>query len=69
VPGIDCVALLVQGPTVDKILDEAAALEVDLVVVGSQGKGPVRRLFVGSTSPRVLRESITPVLLAPSRGG
>jgi nucleotide-binding universal stress UspA family protein len=34
--------------------------EVDLLVVGSRGHGPVRRLILGSTSMQLAREARCP---------
>jgi nucleotide-binding universal stress UspA family protein len=39
--------------------------DVDLVVVGSRGWGPVRRLLLGSTSDRLVREAACPVIAVP----
>lgn len=64
--GADCVALLVQGPTVATILHEADRLGVDCIVLGSHGKGAVHRLLVGSTSEGVLRETRVPVMIVPT---
>ena len=38
---------------------------LDLLVVGSRGHGPVRRLLLGSTSTRLVREARCPVLVVP----
>jgi len=64
--GIDTTALLLQGATAEKILDEAAKLEVDMIVVGSHGRGAMLQLLVGSVSDGVLRESSWPVLVVPT---
>lgn len=40
---------------------------VDLVVVGSRGRGGVRGLLLGSTSQSVLSHSMCPVMVVPSR--
>jgi nucleotide-binding universal stress UspA family protein len=40
---------------------------VHLVVMGSQGRGFVEELFLGSVSHNVARHSRAPVLLIPSR--
>ena len=36
-----------------------------MLVVGSRGWGPVRRLLLGSTSERLVREAVGPVLVVP----
>jgi nucleotide-binding universal stress UspA family protein len=46
----------------------ALASAVDLVVVGSRGWGPVRRLLVGSTSDQLVREAACPVIAVPRPG-
>jgi nucleotide-binding universal stress UspA family protein len=40
-----------------------AGNELDLLVTGSRGYGPVRRLMLGSTSSRLVREAPCPVLV------
>jgi nucleotide-binding universal stress UspA family protein len=44
------------------------ASRLDLLVVGSRGWGPVRRLLLGSTSEQVVRDAPSSVLVVP-RGG
>ena len=39
------------------------AERLDLLVIGSRGYGPVRRLMLGSTSHRLVREAACPVLV------
>jgi nucleotide-binding universal stress UspA family protein len=65
--GLETVALLVQGPTVETILEQAAKTEADVVVVGSHGHGAVYRVVVGSVTEGVLRKSGRPVLVVPAR--
>lgn len=64
--GIDCVALLIQGETVKNILKEAKKLSVDMIIIGSHGKGAAMRLLVGSTSEGVLHSSPIPMLIIPT---
>lgn len=45
---------------------EAAECGVDLLVLGSESGGPVRRAFVGSVSSTVLERAPCPVLISPS---
>ena len=40
-----------------------AGNDLDLLVTGSRGYGPVRRLMLGSTSTRLVREAPCPVLV------
>jgi len=42
-----------------------AGNKLDLLVTGSRGYGPVRRLMLGSTSARLVREAPCPVLVLP----
>src|SRR6185312_6501572 len=39
--------------------------DLGLLVVGSRGHGPVRRLLLGSTSTRLVREARCPVIIVP----
>ncbi len=66
--GLDCVALLVQGRTVETILREIEKLSVDMVILGSHGKGILRHLLMGSTSEGVIQKSLIPVLIVPTHG-
>ena len=65
--GLDATALLVHGPTVEIILKEAEDLDVDMIIVGSHGRGAVYQLLVGSVSEGILRQSRCPVLVVPTR--
>ena len=64
--GLDTTALLVHGATVETILNEASELEVDMIVVGSHGRGAMHQLLVGSVSEGVLRKSRCPILIVPT---
>ncbi|MEW8228603.1 MAG: universal stress protein, partial [Candidatus Thiodiazotropha endolucinida] len=52
--GIDATALLVQGSTVETILREASRLDVEMVVIGSHGRGAMYHLLMGSVTEGVL---------------
>ena len=60
-------ALMVQGPTIETILEQADRLGADVIVVGSHGRGKLFDLVVGSVSAGVIRRSTVPVLVVPSR--
>ena len=65
--GVETTALLVHGKTLDVILKEAADLDVDMIAVGSHGRGAMYQLLVGSISEDVLHRSRLPVLVIPTR--
>jgi len=58
---------LKRGQIVDELLDLAEELEASLIVLGSRGLGPVKRLVMGSVSEGVARNAPCPVLVM--RGG
>lgn len=51
------------GTPADVLVD--ASDELDLLVVGSRGYGPTRRLLLGSVSASIVREARCPVLVTP----
>jgi nucleotide-binding universal stress UspA family protein len=65
--GHEVKALMVQGPTVQTILEQAEKLEAEVIVVGSHGRGKLFDLVVGSVSGGVIRKSAVPVLVVPTR--
>ncbi len=64
--GLDATALLVHGATVETILKEASDLDVDMIVVGTHGRGAMHQLLVGSVSEGILHKSRYPVLVIPT---
>ena len=52
----------VIGSPVDQILSEISAKNIDLVVVGTHGRGMVGHLLLGSVAERLVRRSPVPVL-------
>lgn len=53
----------------DVILSEARRWGADLIVVGSHGRGGVRRLVLGSVAERVVHRSAVPVLVVHAGEG
>jgi nucleotide-binding universal stress UspA family protein len=54
--------LVVERAPVDAILDTAATLDADLIVMGTHGRSGFSRLMLGSVTERVLRQSRIPLL-------
>ena len=65
--GLNCVARLVQGATVETILRQAANLAADRFVVGSHRESALKRLLIGSTSEGILHPCKIPLHLVPTR--
>lgn len=61
--GLDATAVLVHGSPATAILEQIAAGDHDLVVVGSRGRGEVKSLLLGSVSHDVLQASAVPALV------
>ena len=57
------------GKPATEILRIAHARPCDLIVMSSQGLTGMRKLFFGSTTERVLRETGVPVLVTPASDG
>jgi nucleotide-binding universal stress UspA family protein len=64
--GVEAERRLIQGPTVDVLLDEAEELGADLVVTGTHGRAFLHRFIVGSTTDGLIRRSPIPVVVVPS---
>lgn len=61
--GVDAQTVVKRGPPAQTIVEVASLLDDCLVVVGSHGKGAVKRLLVGSVADRVVHLSHGPVLV------
>jgi nucleotide-binding universal stress UspA family protein len=54
--------VITAGATAQAIVDYAAKADIDLIVVGTHGRGAVAHLLVGSIAERVVRTARCPVL-------
>jgi nucleotide-binding universal stress UspA family protein len=63
--GIPVTPLMVRGPTLGTIVEQARRFEADLVVLGDTGHR-MHHLLAGSVAQRVLHDACVPVLLVPS---
>jgi nucleotide-binding universal stress UspA family protein len=55
------------GRTVDRILEYASKNGIDLIVIGTHGRGGVGHLLLGSVAERVVQRSPVPVLTVHAR--
>jgi nucleotide-binding universal stress UspA family protein len=62
--GLTVEGFLIHGRPGSSIVDEAAALGADLVVVGSRGHGTIATMVLGSTASEVVDHAPCPVLVA-----
>lgn len=69
VPEVGMVVVVDEGYTSAsrRIVDRAAELETDLLVMGTHGRGGFDRLVLGSTTEKVIRKVRCPVLTVPPR--
>jgi nucleotide-binding universal stress UspA family protein len=64
--GVGCDTLFEEHHNVAAcILDRAASLQADLIVLGTHGRGGFDRLLLGSVTEKVLRKAAVPVLTVP----
>ena len=62
--GVPATGKLLFGEVVDE-LSMAAERDVDLLVCGSRGYGPVRRVLLGTVSSALVRQASVPALVVP----
>ncbi|PTB97554.1 universal stress protein [Marivirga lumbricoides] len=58
-------ALLIQGATVESILQEAQQLKADLIIIGHHEHSILYKIFQESVSSEVMKKSKIPVLMVP----
>lgn len=63
--GVEAEGLLVQGATIEMIMEEAEKLHVDLIVTGHHERSFLYKAFVGSVSRQIIEKSKIPVLIVP----
>lgn len=62
--GTNATGRLLEGPVIEALADLTPA-DTDLLVCGSRGYGPVRRVLLGGVSARLLRHARVPVIVVP----
>ncbi|HZK95822.1 MAG TPA: universal stress protein [Prolixibacteraceae bacterium] len=63
--GVDAEGLLVQGATIEMIIEESKKLNVDLIIAGHHEHGFFYNAFVERVSEKVIKESKIPILIVP----
>ena len=61
-PDVRVVTATSLGTPVDRIIDYITSHSIDLVVMGTHGRGVVEHLLLGSVAERMVRRSPVPVL-------
>ncbi|MBD3616322.1 MAG: universal stress protein [Gracilimonas sp.] len=56
-----------EGRTVHSLLSVIEDYKMDLVVMGTQGRSALERLFFGSTTSEVVQQAMVPVLTIPEK--
>lgn len=65
--GVTAERAVLEGDPLDTLLHDTAT--DDLLFTGSRGRGPVRRVLLGSVSSHLLREAACPVVVVPRGEG
>jgi nucleotide-binding universal stress UspA family protein len=63
-PGLKVEGFLLRGRPGSSLVDEAKAMQADLVVVGSRGHGTIATMVLGSTASEIVDHAPCPVLVA-----
>jgi nucleotide-binding universal stress UspA family protein len=63
--GLKCESKVLTGPPVTHILDEAARLGADYIIMGSHGHGRLYDFLVGSTASGVIKKALCGVIMLP----
>jgi nucleotide-binding universal stress UspA family protein len=65
--GIEADFELCKGPVVETIVEKAASLDADLIILGAHNHGFLYRAFIGSVCKGVIKHSPCPVLIIPAK--
>lgn len=63
--GVETIELV--GPVADQLIQIAASHPGSVLVMGTHGRGGVRKALVGSVAAEVMSRATTPVIIVPSR--
>lgn len=63
--GLETAGLLIEGPTIDVIMEESEKLKAELLIIGHKKHGFIEKLIRGSVSGGVLQHTKIPVMIVP----
>lgn len=63
VANIEVESIILEGSPADEIVNFAEKNDIDLIVMGTQGKSSIQRFLIGSVAENVVRHSKTDVLV------
>lgn len=63
--GIEAEGLLIQGATIEMLMNESRKLNIDLMIAGHHPHNFLYKAFVDDVSSQILKESKVPVLIIP----
>jgi len=61
--GVDVETVILEGKPADEIMNYAKEQNIDLIVVGTQGKKGIERLLLGSVAETIIRSATCRVLV------
>lgn len=62
---IEAEALLIQGSTIEMIIEESKKLDIDLIITSHREHGFLYKALLGSVSSQIIKKSRIPVLIVP----
>lgn len=65
--GLEVETRLVFGEPARALLEIAGGENIDVIVMGSHGRGALGRMVLGSVSQRVIHDATVPVIIVPPR--
>ncbi len=65
--GVACDAIVAEGDPSTELLRISQESIIDLLIMGSTGRGGLDRIFLGSVAEKVTQHSRVPVLLVPGK--
>lgn len=63
--GLQAHARLIQGPTVETLLNLATEVDADLIVIGGHRHSWLYKMVIGSTTGALIDQAARPVLVVP----